>query len=56
MCHVYLGTAAPTGPPHNMSIDFEYSKQAKRWLSYFDRLGFGDLTKRNDLVELFCDM
>ena len=35
-------------------LDYDSTKAGRRWVSCFDRLGFGDYCKRNSLVEVFC--
>jgi hypothetical protein len=37
-------------------LDFDFSKAGKRWVAYFDRLGFGEFTKENDLVDVFFEI
>jgi hypothetical protein len=40
-----------------MSLDdYDFSKGGKRWVSYFDRLGFGSFTAGHDLVETFSEI
>jgi len=35
--------------------DYDFSKGGKRWVSYFDRLGFGQFTAEHGLVEIFSE-
>lgn len=37
------------------SLDFDFSKAGKKWVSYFDRLGFGSYSKQSGLVEIFSE-
>ncbi len=37
------------------ALDYDSKKAGKRWVSYFDRLGFGDYCKNNSLIEVFLD-
>jgi thermostable 8-oxoguanine DNA glycosylase len=36
--------------------DYDFSKRGKRWVSYFDRLGFGSFTVEHDLEEIFSEI
>ncbi len=36
-------------------LNYNPKKAGKRWVSYFDRLGFGAYTLANSLVEVFCE-
>ncbi len=37
------------------SLDYDFSKAGKRWVAYFDRLGFGNYSKENGLIEIFSE-
>jgi hypothetical protein len=37
------------------SLDYDFSKSGKRWVSYFDRLGFGNYSTEHDLINIFCE-
>jgi hypothetical protein len=37
------------------TLDYDSSKAGKRWVSYFDRLGFGNYSKQNGLIDTFCE-
>ena len=37
------------------SLDYDFSKSGKRWVSYFDRLGFGNYSSEHDLINVFCE-
>jgi len=35
------------------SLNYDFSKSGKRWVSYFDRLGFGIYSREHDLINVF---
>jgi hypothetical protein len=37
-------------------LNFDPSNAGKRWVSYFDRLGFGEFTEKNHHVDVFFEM
>lgn len=37
------------------SSDFDFSKSGERWVSYFDRLGFGNYSSEHDLITVFSE-
>ena len=37
------------------SQDYDFTKSGKRWVSYFDRLGFGNYSSEHDLINVFCE-
>jgi len=37
------------------SLNYDFSKSGKRWVSYFDRLGFGNYSREHDLISVFCE-
>lgn len=37
------------------SINYDFSKSGERWVSYFDRLGFGNYSSEHDLINVFCE-
>ena len=36
--------------------DYDFSKGGKRWVAYFDRLGFVSFTAEHDLEEIFSEI
>ena len=37
------------------SLNYDFSKAGKRWVSYFDRLGFRNYSREHDLISVFCE-
>jgi len=37
------------------SLNYDFSKSGKRWVSYFDRLGFENYSREHDLISVFCE-
>lgn len=37
------------------AFDYDPSKAGKKWVSYFDRLGFGNYSKENNLIEIHVE-
>jgi len=35
------------------ALNYDFSKSGKRWVSYFDRLGFGNYSSEHDLINVF---
>ena len=36
-------------------LNYDPSKARKKWVAYFDRLGFGNYSREHDLINVFCE-